>query len=47
MPGCGTISFNRVVEGFRAGPDLRAHAADGILYRRGEGRLRSALDLPV
>jgi hypothetical protein len=43
-PGCGAIPFNKVFPNFWPRPDLLAGAA--FLYRRGEGRLRSALDLP-
>jgi hypothetical protein len=46
MPNCGETPFQRVVEGFRPTADLLAHAAEGMLYRRGEGRIRSALNLP-
>ncbi|MGY4309222.1 hypothetical protein ACVIJ6_006465 [Bradyrhizobium sp. USDA 4369] len=45
-PGCGKIPFNKVVDGFEPYPDLLATANDAMLYRRGQGRLRSALDLP-
>ena len=45
-PGCGAIAFNRRIEGFIPREDLLAPAADATLYRRGDGRLRSALDLP-
>lgn len=47
VPGCGTVPFNKVVDGFRPHPDLLAAAPYATLYRRGEGRLASALDLPV
>lgn len=46
VPGCGTIPFNKVVEGFRPYADIIASANDTTLYERGKGRLRSALDLP-
>lgn len=46
MPGCGDIPFNRIIAGFEAGPDLLAPAAHAMLYRRGQGRLMSARDLP-
>lgn len=45
-PGCGTIPFNKVVDEFVPDPDLLASAPYAMLYRRGAGRLRSALDLP-
>jgi len=43
-PGCGAVPFNKAVDGFTPRADLLASAA--MLYRRGAGRLRSALDLP-
>lgn len=46
VPGCGEIPFNKRVEGFRPYANLLASANDAMLYRRGQGRLRSALDLP-
>ena len=46
VPGCGAIPFNKVVEGFQPYADIVASAADTMLYERGRGRLRSALDLP-
>ena len=46
VPGCGAVPFNKVVDGFVPYPDLLASAAHAMLYRRGVGRLRSALDLP-
>ena len=46
VPGCGVIPFNRHVDGFVPRPDLLAPAGEAMLYRRGIGRLRSALDLP-
>ncbi|MGY3453315.1 hypothetical protein [Bradyrhizobium sp. USDA 4353] len=46
VPGCGQIPFNKVVDGFEPYPDLLAAASYATLYRRGQGRLRSALDLP-
>lgn len=47
VPGCGEIPFNRIVEDFKPYVDLLAPAAYATLYRRGQGRLMSALDLPV
>jgi hypothetical protein len=44
-PGCGAIAFNKRIEDFVPREDLLAPAADAMLYRRGVGRLRSALDL--
>lgn len=46
VPGCGAVPFNKCAEGFIPHPDLLASAAYAMLYRRGVGRLRSALDLP-
>jgi hypothetical protein len=46
VPGCGAVPFNKRVLGFVAHADLLASAEYAMLYRRGEGRLRSALDLP-
>jgi hypothetical protein len=46
VPGCGTIPFNKRVDGFEPRPDLLAPARYAMLYERGAGRLRSALDLP-
>jgi hypothetical protein len=46
VPGCGTIPFNKRVDGFEPRPDLLAPARFAMLYERGAGRLRSALDLP-
>jgi hypothetical protein len=46
VPGCGTIPFNKIVDGFVPHVDLLAPAAHSMLYRRGLGRLMSALDLP-
>lgn len=43
-PGCGAIPFNKVFPDFSPRPDLLEGA--GFLYRQGQGRLRSALDLP-
>ena len=46
VPGCGAIPFNKHVDGFVPRADLLASAPYAMLYRRGVGRLRSALDLP-
>ena len=45
-PGCGAVPFNKAIDGFTARADLLASAAYVTQYRRGAGRLRSALDLP-
>lgn len=47
VPGCGEIPFNKRIAEFKPYPDLLATAAEAMLYRRGSGRLRSALDLPA
>ncbi|TWT08649.1 hypothetical protein [Reyranella sp. CPCC 100927] len=46
VPGCGAIPFNKHVDGFVPYDDLLAPATYALLYQRGRGRLRSALDLP-
>jgi hypothetical protein len=46
VPGCGAVPFNKVVDGFVPHTDLLASAASAMLYQRGVGRLRSALELP-
>jgi hypothetical protein len=46
VPGCGTIPFNRRFPDFLPRSDILASASYAMLYRRGQGRLRSALDLP-
>lgn len=46
VPGCGAVPFNKVVDGFVPYADLLASAGYAMLYRRGMGRLRSAVDLP-
>lgn len=45
-PGCGTIPFNERVPDFTPSDDLLTTARGAMLYRRGIGRIRSALDLP-
>jgi hypothetical protein len=45
VPGCGTIPFNKRIAEFAPHADLLAAAQSAILYRRGAGRPRSALDL--
>lgn len=45
--GCGAIPFNKRIAEFTPRADLLAPAAHAMLYRRGAGRLRSALDLPT
>jgi len=46
-PGCGAIPFNKTIPGFTPGADLLAPARYAMLYKRGVGVLRSALDLPT
>ena len=46
-PGCGAIRFNKVVDGFKQRTELLEPARHGMLFERGKGRLRSALDLPT
>jgi hypothetical protein len=46
VPGCGAIAFNKVIAEFRPRADLLEPAGCAMLYQRGIGRLRSALDLP-
>jgi hypothetical protein len=46
VPGCGTIPFNKRVDGFAVHTDILAAVPHATLYVRGAGRLRSALDLP-
>jgi hypothetical protein len=47
VPGCGAIPFNKVIAEFRPRADLLEPATYAMLYERGVGRLRSALDLPT
>jgi hypothetical protein len=46
VPGCGTIAFSKRVPEFTPHADLLAAAPGAMLYKRGVGRVRSALDLP-
>jgi hypothetical protein len=46
VPGCGAIPFNKVIAEFSPRADLLEPATYAMLYERGVGRLRSALDLP-
>jgi hypothetical protein len=46
VPGCGEIAFNKCVADFTPHADLLAPAQGAMLYKRGVGRMRSALDLP-
>jgi hypothetical protein len=45
-PGCGAIPFNKVIPDFKPRTDLLEPATHAMLYERGKGRLRSALELP-
>jgi hypothetical protein len=47
VPGCGAIPFNKVIAEFKPRADLLEPAQYALLYERGAGRLRSALDLPA
>jgi hypothetical protein len=47
VPGCGAVAFNKRIPEFSPHADLLANATETTLYRRGVGRLRSALDLPA
>jgi hypothetical protein len=45
VPGCGAIPFNKHIAGFEPRADLLALVQRAMLYQRGVGRMRSALDL--
>jgi hypothetical protein len=47
VPGCGEIPFNKRIAEFTPRADLLEPAGYAMLYERGVGRLRSALDLPA
>lgn len=47
VPGCGAVPFNKRIVEFTPRAELLAETGETMLYRRGIGRLRSALDLPV
>jgi len=47
VPGCGSTPFNRRIDEFTPDADLLAPVGYSTLYRRGTGRVRSALDLPT
>jgi hypothetical protein len=47
VPGCGAIPFNKRIAEFTPHADILAPAAQAMLYQRGKGLLRSALELPV
>jgi len=46
VPGCGAIPFNKRIADFVPRGDLLVLAAQAMLYQRGAGLLRSALELP-
>nr|WP_245279046.1 hypothetical protein [Mesorhizobium loti] len=46
VPSCGEIAFNRRFAEFTPHADLLIPAEGAMLYKRGVGRLRSALNLP-
>jgi hypothetical protein len=46
-PGCGATPFNKRIPDFEPWPGLLADVDRSVLYRRGVGRIRSALDLPT
>jgi len=46
VPGCGDPPFNRLYSDFVPRRQMLAFAGESMLYRRGQGRLMSALDLP-
>ena len=46
-PGCGAVAFNKRIVDFTPRADLVAGMEDAMLFRRGVGRLRSALELPT
>jgi len=47
VPGCGATAFNKRIADFTPRADLLAAAAQAMLYQRGTGLLRSALELPL
>ena len=47
VPGCGATAFNKRIADFTPRADLLAPAAQAMLYQRGTGLLRSALELPL
>lgn len=47
VEGCGEIPFNKHFPLFKPYPDILAPAGYALLYQRGAGRLRSALNLPT
>ena len=47
VPGCGTIAFNKLVPDFKPNADLLSGVEDAVLYKRGQGVIRSATTLPL
>ncbi|MCP4385933.1 MAG: hypothetical protein GY798_31750 [Hyphomicrobiales bacterium] len=47
VPGCGAVPFNQRFVDFEPHADLLTPAEFTMLYERGVGRVRSALDLPT
>lgn len=47
VPGCGAVPLNKRIAEFEPHADLLAAVSYSMLYQRGSGRLRSALDLPT
>lgn len=47
VPACGETPFNKRIMDFEPRADLLAPAVSAMLYQRGVGLLRSALDLPT
>ena len=47
VPGCGATAFNKRIAEFTPEADLLASVESTMLYQRGVGRLRSALELPT
>jgi hypothetical protein len=46
VPGCGAVPFNEILPDFAPTADLLASVESAMLFRRGVGRIRSALELP-
>jgi hypothetical protein len=46
VPGCGAVPFNKRIADFAPRADLLVPVRHAMLFERGRGRLRSALELP-
>jgi hypothetical protein len=46
VPGCGAVPFNKRITDFAPRADLLVPVRHAMLFERGRGRLRSALELP-